>query len=137
MNIMKKPFFVVLACVFSINGILAQIDSTKVESKPKNITYAAGPALKSEKQLKLEEKEAKKVAKALKRANQLEKIILDLENGLATDKIALQRLQDRHLNTKIRLDEVKREKLELKIAKLEMRMAKNRAKLSKYRKKVI
>lgn len=91
---------------------------------------------KSDKQLKIEEKEAKKTIKTLKKQNKLERSILGLENSIKTDGIKLEKLKERHSSTNNKLSDVQREKLELKIAKLEMKTAKNKAKLKKLRKKL-
>lgn len=91
---------------------------------------------KSDYQLKLEEKEAKRTVRALKKQNQLERSILKLESTQRTDEIKLGKLNERHSNTKKGLTDVQREKLELKIAKLEMKMAKDKARLKKLRRKV-
>jgi hypothetical protein len=115
-------------------GINAQ--ETASNDVQESNTASMVKTVKTEKELKREKKEAEKVAKILKKQNQLEKSIRDLENNLAKDEKALKKLQDKHLVTSTEMTEVKRKKLELKIAKLEMKMAKDRAKLKKYRKKV-
>ena len=90
----------------------------------------------SSKELKQQEKEAVKANKALKKQHQLEQSILDVEERITKGQKASKKLQDKHLSSASKLNEVKREKIELKIAKLEMQMAKDRQKLKKYRKKL-
>jgi len=131
---MKKLILLFLSFCFAFTGIHAQ--ETASNDVQKSNTASMAKTVKTEKELKREKKEAEKVAKTLKKQNQLEKSILNLENDLAKDEKALKKLQDKHLVTSTEMTEVKREKLELKIAKLEMKMAKDRAKLKKYRKKV-
>ncbi len=99
-------------------------------------TIASVEPKKSDYQLKLEEKEAKRTVKALKKKNKLDRAILKLESTQRTDEIKLKKMNERHSNTQSDLEEVKREKLELKMAKLEMKMAKDKARLKKLKEKV-
>lgn len=131
---MKKIIVTIaLGCLCWV-PLVAQEEAAQVDLLTQNISEKGNK--KSEYQLKLEEKEAKRTVKAFKKQNKLERSILRLENDVRTDGIKLEKLNERHNNTQNKLSDVDREKLELKMAKLEMQLAKNKAKLSKLRKKV-
>lgn len=121
-------------CCFCLAGTTAQETASTSDKLPD--TTVAETVPKSEYQLKLEEKEAKKTVKALKKQNKLERSILRLESDIRTDGIKLEKYQERHNNTQAKLSDVDREKLELKMAKLEMQLAKNKERLRKLRKKM-
>ncbi|NKI32292.1 hypothetical protein [Croceivirga thetidis] len=131
---MKKLIYTIALVGFVFTTTFAQEESASVDSLPK--TTVTERIEKSEYQLKLEEKEARKTVKALKKQNKLERSILRLESDIRTDGIKLEKLNERHNNTHNKLSDVDREKLELKMAKLEMQLAKNKEKLRKLRKKV-
>ena len=133
---MKKSVLFLVFSLFLGLSLCAQevIEETTQSVTEQSVEKKSG---KSDYQLKLEEKEAKRTVKALKKQNKLERSILKLENTIKTNGIKLEKLTERHNNTHNGLSDVDREKLELKMAKLEMAQAKNKAKLKKLRKKVI
>lgn len=133
---MRTTIFTLTAFCLSIFGMQAQStgdDQVLAEAR----VESTAPVQKSEYELKMEEKEAKKTVKVLKKRSKMERSALKLKTTQRTDGIKLEKLKTRHANSNAALSEVDREKLELKTAKLEMKMAKDKAKLEKLERKLL
>ena len=131
---MRTIFFtlaVICLSVFNAQGQTNEPEAVLAEVEEISVTQ------KSEYELKLEEKEAKKTVKALKKRNKMERTVLKLKTKQRTDGIKLEKLNARRKTSAHNLSEVAREKLELKVAKLEMKMAKDKAKMEKLEHKLL
>ncbi len=122
---------VVCLSVFHVQGQTVETETILAEVEEVSQTQ------KSEYELKLEEKEAKKTVKALKKRSNMERSVLKLKTKQRTDGIKLEKLNARLKTSAQNLSEVAREKLELKVAKLEMKMAKDKAKMEKLEHKLL
>ncbi|MDC6364652.1 MULTISPECIES: hypothetical protein [Flavobacteriaceae] len=133
---MRTTIFIIAFFSLTLVRVNAQTDQSEVALAEVE-TETVATVQKSDYQLKLEEKEAKRTVKALKKKNKQERSVLKLKNTQRTDGIKLEKLNTRHLASQKNLSDVKREKLELKIAKLEMKMARDKAKLKKLEDKLL